>query len=142
MAITVGKVVDDNLEKTIGSFGSLGEIGAQGGNFGDFIEPEEGWDRLNLGGLGSSGRIGDVSDGSLDLGSIEWVDEHGLALVRVSWRRCWGASRGTRRCRGCSSSSTGASSAVWKALRIVRIREGASVTGNAGRGTGPAITAA
>lgn len=41
MAITVGKIVDDNLEQAVGGLGSLSEEGAQLRDFGDLIEPEE-----------------------------------------------------------------------------------------------------
>lgn len=85
--ITVGQVVDDDLDELLGSSGCLfgtcrREVVAQGRNLGNDIEPSEVGHRGYFGGLGLEGRVADSAYSCRDL----------ILVVRAKESLKWGMS--------------------------------------------------
>ena len=114
-AVTVGQVVDDNLHEVLLAAGpleglSIGEILAKFGSFGNDVEPGEGWDILNLQGLGLDGRVGDECGSSVDLSSVVWREVGSVAnewVARSNGSSGWGGASGGRGGRGGGRGDTG-----------------------------------
>ena len=74
-AVTVGQVVDDDLDELLlaGAVldrGGICEVGTEVRDLRNLVEPSESWDVRDARGLGSEGGVGDVGSGSLDLSCV------------------------------------------------------------------------
>lgn len=82
VAVTVGQIVDDDLDELASAHaGGISHVGVQARNLGDRVEPDEGRDARNLGGLRSGGRVRDLGDGSGDF--------VGVVRAQVSLHSCF-----------------------------------------------------
>ena len=74
-AVTVGQVVDDDLDELLLACavldrGGICEVGTEVRDLRNLVEPSESWDVRDARGLGSEGGVGDVGSGSLDLSCV------------------------------------------------------------------------
>lgn len=69
-AVTVGQIVDNNLNELVLGLG-IGKVATKVGNLGNRIKPSEGRDFSNRSSLGCQTRIGYISGRLRDLVSIE-----------------------------------------------------------------------
>ena len=98
---------------------SISEILAEVGGLGNDVEPSEGWDFLDLQGLGLEGGVRDGSSSSVDLGSVvrrevgsvanEWVARCDGSAGWASASSRWGGDRRRRTSSGGRGSSRGSS---------------------------------
>lgn len=105
VAITVGQVIDDELEDFARS---SWEIVVEGSNLGDGIEPGEGRDLLDLEDLGLEGRVRDLISSAVDLGSVVGREPDSLAREGIAS----GSRDDGRAAGGCSRSRSAAGRAA------------------------------